>query len=42
LTGIKGVIEKIAMAIGTKSNGCERPVLRRISGKIIEKLRKFR
>jgi hypothetical protein len=42
LTGIKGLVEKIAIAIGTKSNGCEIPILRRISGKIIENLRKLR
>lgn len=42
MTGFKGKVEKLAMKIGTDANGCERPVLRRVSGFMIDMLRKIK
>ena len=42
LTGFKGGIEKAALSVAQKSNGCERPILRRISGCVINLLRHVR
>lgn len=41
-TGFKGHVEKLAMKIGTDANGCERPVLRRVSGFMFNMLKKVR
>lgn len=42
MTGFKGKVEALAMKIGTNSNGCERPVLRRVSGFMLDLLRKIK
>ncbi len=41
-TGFKGHVEKLAMKIGTDANGCERPVLRRVSEFMLNMLKKVR
>lgn len=35
MTGFKGKVEKLGMAIATDANGCERPILRRVGGFIL-------
>ena len=40
LPGFKGKLEKFAMNFAQDGNGCERPVLRRISGTVIKLLRR--
>jgi len=42
MTGFKGKVEALAMKIGTNSTGCERPVLRRVSGFMLDMLRKIK
>jgi len=34
-TGFRGKVEKLGMAIATDANGCERPILRRVGGFIL-------
>jgi len=42
LTGLKGKLEKAFMTIAQDANGCERPVLKRISGTAIKILRRIK
>lgn len=42
MKGFKGKVETLAMKIGTNSNGCERPVLRRVSEFMLNTLRKVK
>ena len=40
--GFKGKLQRFAMRLGTDANGCERPVLRRVSEFIINTLKKIK
>lgn len=40
--GFKGKLQRLAMRLGTDANGCERPVLRRVSAFILNTLKKVK
>ena len=41
-TGFKGKLQKAAIKIGTDANGCERPVLRKVSGLLFDIAKKIK